>query len=320
MRYLFITMAFLFACGKDREIPNETPVSFNLPDSQGLVTQATNGGFTNLDGGLMVFAVNQNGNRRRAFAVTANEASGSRSYLNDNWIFYGVGWDGLENGKMTGTMKCAVANNGEPINLSGAPESVDLHFSAAKCLEGDLFIPSSVGSDFLEPYDLAIESCKRAEVIAARSATSSEHSSDYCTNTNNFAYKAQFIRVELPNYAIDTEANVSLFPKPSNRMLSNCYGVASGFNYLFDTELEIPTGNILSNYRPFYTKIYAFTTEANCNAMTGGIVYNIPKGLDDAHANQDDNDCYFITTTNINGDDKIKIYLNGKTANCYSVL
>lgn len=139
---MIASLFVLSSCGKFTNTfqrlnaPSTTQVSF-AHIGEGHQSLAT------ANGGLMIYAVNTDQTFGRALALL-NEANTKIMTLpNGSYTFYGISWDGANH--LEGQARCAQANGGMPITLTGAPITISLTYSIAGCNFGQtsIFGPSN---------------------------------------------------------------------------------------------------------------------------------------------------------------------------------
>ncbi|NUQ65235.1 MAG: hypothetical protein HUU20_22440, partial [Pirellulales bacterium] len=148
---LLILSAALGGCGRLADVfqplaAHSTRVKFRLA-SPGLSP------LVNLDGGVMVYAINTAVTRGGGAGLEDNYDDTTMDLLNDNYKFWAVGWTGPNT--MEGQAYCGVGWGGNPVELHGGTVEVTIEMSVARCAFGsDSFFGADDHSNGGSNFDL----------------------------------------------------------------------------------------------------------------------------------------------------------------------
>jgi hypothetical protein len=291
-KLFFLSALFLLigSCGKSKE---STSLRF---------TKSFAAAGDTLQAGMIVYAVNNNGLGVRGSEFfdgeSNNEADGGlKSLPNGEWLFYAVASSSTASNSAGGPLRntsnsfyCGIANNGNPVELTGGGQTIDITFSVANCASHDIFAPSDFRvSGTNVPYDVSIHACTAAE-FAAIDLTQDGVSSpaSLCAGGSNFDGKifvTAYLEYPLLSYLTVDPNNISYdVTNILSTSIIGCKDLSSG-NWYTDLD-EVALGNIDGNNfftSPFLMVVSLMT--GSCSDITTAVEVNstvVPRGLMDA--------------------------------------
>ena len=271
----------LFSCGyidkKFGRSQGYSQVTIQQSRNQGLNTSSI------LNGGLIVYAVKEDGSRKAA-SLSNENGSLTITLPNGSYQFYAVGWPkvGLESSPPAYNLRCATIG---PLALTGQSTTVSLTMNSSNCASSSAFASSNAKAGGTIP-NLQFVNCAPTNNVNVGSAGGN------CEPT-----KGSFVgsgRVRLLTYEFSSGPLIE-----NGSLSSGCFsGVfSSGMN--IPAPIVIPPG-VPGGNSPFATRIEVFS-EPDCAGTP--VVYDFPKGIANGSAGNS-------TALFGNGQGDLSLYLN----------
>ncbi len=255
--------------------------------------------------GMIVYAVNNNGIGVRGSEFFDGESdttpnSGLKSLPNGEWLFYAIASSSSASLSAGGPLSdtenkfyCGVANNGNPIELTGSGQTIDIEFSVSNCATQDIFAPSDFRvSGTSKPYDVSIFPCTNTEFNAIdKTIAGTTAPLSLCANNASFDGKILVAAyVEYPTLSYLTVDPNSLSYDISNILdtsIVRCKTLSNATSNGHEVDVdEVTLGNVDGNnffISPFTMVISIMEGScSNLSAATEVMTTVLPRGIVDA--------------------------------------
>lgn len=263
----------LASCGKFQEKFGR------LPEGQtrlNIATQQSPTATGTMSSGMIIYIYSTDAN---GFATTITKSDETQaiaplSVPNGVYKIIGLGWDGTYPLQLTNPIRCAQANGGLPIALTGGGTTVTLTFTNANCdfanAAGNNFYPPNHSGSYA--YSLSTSFKAPTLNLCSTTGTSGTLGASMTCASPSSTYGSKFVTITLVGYVKNGGVIQEL--GSSANLVSQCGSMSGGTSSMG----VIPFGNP-NMPSPFYTRVSIFSGGDSTCVTTPELILNFTEGI-----------------------------------------